>query len=1066
VIAWFARNHVAANLLMLAFVVAGALTLATKQLPLEVFPTLESEIITVTVPYRGATPEEVEESVVTKIEEAIADVEGIERMLATSRESGGTVTLEVDDDFDRRAVLDDIKARVDSISSFPPDAEKPVIWLGENYNEVISVVLSGDLSEHDLRRLGERVRDDIAGLPDVTRAELQGARPYEISIEIDEETLQRYGLTFGAVSEALRNSSLDVPAGTLKTGAGEIVLRTKGRAYTGEEFAQIVVATAPDGSRVTVGDIADVRDGFNENPLVVRFNGERCVMVAVSREGNQNAIAVADTVKRFMEERRAALPDGVHIDYMSDRSTIVKGRLEILVSSGIQSAIFVFVVLALFLRPSLAFWVVAGIPVCFLGAIAAMPFLGVTINVVSLFGFILVLGVVVDDAIVCGENIYTHHRRGAPWGQAAVTGAREVALPVIFGVLTTQLAFVPLLIGEGFQGRWNRDIALVVIPVLAVSLIESKLILPAHLSHRVIDPEGARGPFRLLSRLVDAVQGFTSGALEKFVAKVYQPALDRCLRHRYLAFACFLGGLLVLLGFIFGGHIHFIPFPRVQSERATAQLEMNVGTPFEVTERAVAKIEAVAREMQGEITDPDGTPIIEDIFTTVGGQGLGFSRRGRSEGETHLGEVVFTITAPENRENNITTTEIVNRWRERIGPVVGAKELTFRAEIGRGGDPIDVQLASHDTGDLTEAAPLVQEHLASYPHVFDVKDSRDDARAEIRLRIKPEAEQFGLTMGDLARQVRQAFYGDEVQRVQRGRDEVRVFVRYPEERRRSLATLESMRVRTPDGAEVPFASVAEAIPGKSFPRIERVDRNRVLNVTADIDKESADMGSLTTSIGHFMDDLVRRFPGMTYSFEGEAREQRESAGAQKTGAYIVIFGIYAMLAIPFRSYVQPLIVMSVIPFGLVGAVLGHLYHGLPLTMLSIFGLLALSGVVVNDSLVMIDYINRQRRLGAAALQAASTAGAARFRAILLTSLTTFAGVFPLLRLESTQAQFLIPMAISLGYGVLFATAITLFLVPVNYLILEDIRAALARLYRAEPRPNAEPAQGAPAALVE
>ncbi len=1040
-IAWFARNPVAANLLMAAIATAGVFTLATKRLPLEVFPEFDSNIVSVSVPYRGSTPEEVEESTVIKIEEAIADVDGIERIISTASENSAQVSVEVDDDFDRRAVLDDIKGRVDSLSSLPPDAERPIVSLGDTYREVINVVLSGDLTERDLRTLGEGIRDEIANLPDVTRADLQGVRPYEITVSIDEATLQEFNLSFATVAEALRAASIDVPAGTLKTPSGEVVLRSKGRAYSGAEFGAVPVASLPDGSRLLLSDVATIDDGFNENPFIARFNGQRCVLIGVSREGNQSAIAIAKTVKSYLETAKETLPPGVEINYWNDRSSIVQARLDTLIDSALKSMVLVFVVLALFLRPALALWVVVGIPVCFLGAIALMPMLDVTINVVSLFGFILVLGVVVDDAIVTGENIYTHQRRGASPQTAAVTGAEEVALPVVFGVLTTILAFVPLLIGEGFHGKWNSHIALVVIPVLLWSLVESKLILPAHLSHTRFGSD-ADEPKR--PNAFERFQAFFSRGLETFVAKAYQPLLDRALRHRYISFAIFVGAFVILVGFLKGGHIGFIPFPRVQSERATVKLTMQEGTPFEVTAAQIDRIEAIAAEMKAELIGKDGVAVIKDIVTAIGGHGISSSRGGSSSGESHLGEVVFYITSPEERSLEISTSKLVDDWRRRIGTVVGAEELTFRAEIFRGGDPIDIQLTSPHFDDLTAAAATVRDHLATYPDLFDIADSLDTRRDEIQLSIRPEAQQFGLTMSDLARQVRQAFYGEEIQRIQRGRDEVRVFLRYPQAERRSLAALQEMRIRTPDGSEVPFPSVAQATMAKSLPTIRRIDRSRTVDVTADANKESADLPAVKLSIAAFVDGIVKQYPAMNYSFEGEARDERESAAAQKAGAILIVFGIYAMLAIPFRSYLQPLIVMSVIPFGLIGAVLGHVYEGLTLSILSYFGMLALAGVVVNDSLVMVDYINRARRSGSEPLAAASTAGAARFRAIILTSVTTFAGLYPLLRLESTQAQFLIPMAVSLGYGILFATAITLFLVPINYLILEDGKAWFRR----------------------
>ncbi|MEM8952841.1 MAG: efflux RND transporter permease subunit [Verrucomicrobiota bacterium] len=1044
-ISFFARNGVAANLLLAAIAIAGIYTLAMGKIPVEVFPEFESDNVHVRVTYRGATPEEVEESIVVKIEEAIVDVQGIERIVSTAREGSGSVSAEVHEDYDRRDVLDDIKSRVDAINTFPEDAERAVVYLSDQFRSVISVVLHGDLSERDLRELGEQVRDEIAALPDISDADLQGVRPYEIGIEIDEHALQQHNLSFDSISRALRSSSVDVPAGSLRTPSGDVVLRTKGRAYTGDEFANITIVTRDDGTRITLGEVADISDDFHENPFVARFNGERCVLITVTRQGNQSAIKIAEQVKDYMEKARERLPPGVGIDYWGDLSRIVRDRLDTLISSGWKSMLLVFGVLALFLRPSLAFWVVIGIPVCFLGCFAVMPYVGVTINIASLFGFILVLGVVVDDAIVTGENIYAHQRKGKPSVAASIDGTKEVAVPVTFGILTTVLAFVPLLLGVGFSMNYASHIALVVIPVLLFSLVESKLILPSHLTHCHFERDKK-------NRFSELQRKFADG-LVKFINVVYQPFLGRCLKHRYLVLAIFISALAILFGIINGGYIQTVRFPKVNSERASARLTMQEGTPFEVTKGHIDRMLTVVEEMKNEYVGPDGISIIEDHISSVGGQGVSSNRQRGTQGEPHLGEVTFYIVEPENRKIKMETPEIVQEWRRRIGPIVGAQELYFRAEIGRGGDPIDVQLTSNNIDDLVDASAKVKEHLATYPDLFDISDNLDNTHDEIQLSIKPEAEQFGLTMSDLAEQVRQAFYGEEVQRVQRGRHDIRVMLRFPKEDRESLAALESMRIRAPDGEEVPFASVAQATLGKSFPRITRIDRKRALNITADADKTNANIDFIRDSIAVYLDDLIQKYPGMSYTYEGEAREQRESASAMWLGWGIIIFGIYSMLAIPFRSYGQPLIVMLVIPFGLIGAVIGHIIHGLPLSFLSYFGMLALSGVVVNDSLVLVDYINRRIREGTPLIDAVSKAGAARFRPIILTSLTTFAGLFPLITMQSTQSQFLIPMAVSLGYGILFATVITLILVPVTYLTFEDIRRALTGADRSDAAPS-------------
>lgn len=1067
-IAFFARNGVAANLLLVAIILAGLAAIFSKRIPLEVFPDQKSRNISVSVPYRGATPEEVEESVVIRIEEAIADVEGIEDMVSTASSNGGTVTIEVDEDYDLREVRDNIESRVDGLADFPPgEAESVTIRQAEPSRWVISVVVSGDLNEHDLAALGAQVRDELVGLNEITSAELQGIRPYEVAIEIDEEALLKYSLTFNEVSQALRQSSIDLPAGTLETVSGEVVLRTKGRAYNKEQFEAITLVARPDGTRITVGDVAVVKDGFDENPFVARFNEKRCVLVAVFREGNQSAIRIADEVKDFMEEYRGRIPAGVEIEYWSDSSRIVKARLNTLLESFWKSMVFVFVLLTLFLRPSLALWVVVGIPVCFMGAFALMPWLDVSINIVSLFGFILVLGVVVDDAIVTGENIYTRQEDIDDTVEAAIKGTHEVTLPVVFGVLTTMLAFVPLFFMSGFHGSWMPQIATIVIVVLAFSLIESKLILPSHLTHTPRTWMRALGLFFLGRRLTDffgkiygrfsKFQRAVAGSLEWFVGAVYQPGLNWSLKNRYLVLSLFIASLVILVGSFQGGRIKQVSFPRVESERATCRLTMQEGTPYEVTEGYVLMMEEIVLDMKKKHVDPNGVSVIEDVFTSIGGQGVASSKGRSSAGRSHLGEVVFYIRAPEERDYDMGARELAAEWREEIdkrGGIVGAKQLYFRAEIGRGRDPIEVQLRSKNEDDLTAAATQVREKMGTYDGLFDISDNLDESRDEIQLSIRPEAEQFGLTMSDLARQVRQAFFGEEIQKIQRDRDEVRVMLRYPLEDRQSVAALEDMMIRTGDGRAVPFTSVAEAKIAQSMPRIERIDRNRAVEVSADADKEVADLDAIRADLSDWMPSVLAQYPGMNFSFEGEAREERENSSGITVGICLIVFGIYAMLAIPFRSYTQPLMVMSVIPYGLIGAVLGHLIEGwfrgepggMPLSFLSYFGMLALSGVVVNDSLVLVDYINRRRKAGDTVFKAASSAGAARFRAIILTSATTFAGLFPLIRMQETQAQFLIPMAISLGYGILFATLITLILVPVNYLVMNDISAGFKRIY--------------------
>ena len=1045
-IAWFADNDVAANLLMFLILALGLYSLSAR-IPLEVFPAFELELVSIQVPFPGATPAEVEEGITIKIEEAINSLPGIKTIRSSAGENLGSVTVEVENGYDPKDLMNDIKARVDSINTFPADAERPVVYVPEMRRDVITLVVSGDLSERELRLAAEHARDDLLALPDITQVDLDGVRNYEISIEVSDQTLRQYGLTLGEVAGAVRSGSLDLAAGRVRTPGGEVLLRTQGQARAGVEFEDIAVRT--DGqSRLTVADIAQVRDGFSEDPLESRFNGRPAVFIDIYRVGSQNAIDVADAVKAYADRAEETLPAGVHVDYWRDQSKVVKARISTLVRNALQGSVLVLLLLTLFLRGSVAFWVLMGLPVAFMGGIALMPLMGVTLNLLSLFAFILVLGIVVDDAIVTGENIFTRLQKGENPRDAAVLGTQEIAVPVTFGVLTTVVAFIPLLMIEGVRGKLFAQIPMIVIPVLLFSLIESKLILPAHLKHvrvrNLKDSEHAL-PVRIQRRVSRWLDATTRGA--------YEPALRWVIQHRSLALSGFIAVAILLFSLAISGHLRFIFFPRVQSEVAQASLVMPPGTPFEVTEAAAKRIAGVAEDMRADYIDPElQESIIRDMTVSIG------SQRGGGA-QSHVARVSFEILAPEDRTLEINSSELVREWRQRIGQIPGAKELNFRAEIGHTGLPIDVQLSGPSFEDLRAVSIRVRELLNTYPGVFDITDSFDGGKEEIKLELKPEAELLGLTLEDMARQVRQAFFGFEVQRIQRGRDEVRVFVRYPENDRRNLQTLENMRIRTPSGAEVPFSEVAQATYGRGFAEIRRVDLARTINITADVNKESANLEGIKADLSAQIAIMQKTYPRVGYSLEGEAREQRESFRSLGIGLLFTLFAIFALLAIPFRSYLQPLIVMSVIPFGVAGAMLGHLIMGMDLTIMSIMGMLALSGVVVNDSLVLVDYINRRRAENMALKQAVYEAGIARLRPVLLTSLTTFVGLMPLILEKSTQAQFLIPMAVSLGFGILFATAITLLLIPINYLLLEDMRGYLGRLFGRVPATVIEPGAG-------
>ena len=1043
-IAWFAGNGVAANLLMLTLVVGGLLVLPT--IPLEVFPEFSSDLVTVSVPYPGAAPEEVEEGVVIRVEEAVQDLEGIGELRSTASENAGTVVIELAPGADAERMLADVKSRVDAIDTFPEEAEEPIVQEVLTRRQVINVAVHGNADERTLKRLGERVRDDLVALPGITQVELAAARPDEISIEVSEQALRRHGLTFGEVADAVRRSSLDLPGGEITTEGGEVLLRTEGQAYRGREFEALPLLSLPDGTRLVVGDVATVVDGFAETDQAARFDGAPSVLVQVFRVGDQNALDLAEQVHEYVAEAQPRMPEGVKLTTWQDESRILASRLDLLIRNGRMGFVLVFVVLALFMRLSLAGWVALGIPISFLGALAVMPFFGLTINLISLFAFIVVLGIVVDDAIVVGENVYSELEGGRHGTPASVAGATAVSKPVIFAILTTIAAFVPLLTVGGNTGKIMRVIPLIVIATLVFSLVESLLVLPNHLSHLSV------GEKKKVSRLRRGWQrvrrGFQRG-LGFAVERMYRPSLRWALSWRWVTVALGLALLVAVGGLIAGGWVRFVFFPPVEADNVVALLAMPPGTPPEQTTRAVRQIERAALELAEELEAETGEAVVRHVLATIGEQPFRASG-GPTAGNAvpaagHLGEINVELAPSEERR--ITSSEVASLWRQRTGAVPGADELTFTSSLFSTGSPIHVELAGGDLAELQRIADRLKAELARYPGVQDVTDTYRPGKQEIELGITPEAEAAGLTLALVGRQVRQAFFGEEAQRVQRGREDVKVMVRLPEAGRRSLGDLENLRFRGPDGVAIPFSTAVTARTGRGPAAIERVDRRRVLAVTADVDTEVANANEILADLeGGFLRELLAGHPRVTYSLEGEQEEQRQTLGGLARGFLFALLAIYALLAIPFRSYAQPFIVMSAIPFGLIGAVLGHLALGLDLTVLSMFGIVALTGVVVNDSLVMIDFINRKvREEGTPVRAAIRESGVERFRPILMTSLTTFAGLAPLLFEKSVQAKFLVPMAVSLAFGVLFATFITLVLVPCGYFILEDMKDGWARL---------------------
>ncbi len=1032
IIAWFAANHVAANLLMLFIVAAGLIS--AFSIRKEMQPKFEIDWIDITVPYLGAAPQEVEEGVVVKIEEAIQDLEGIKRIIGRAYEGSGSVTAEIESDYDLDQMLNEIKIRVDSIATFPALTEKPVVSKVEFRNPVILVAISGDLDEFGRKALGQEVRDDLMRHPDINDVRYLGDRDYEISIEVSEMTLRKYGLTMTEISQAIQDSSIDTPGGTIKADGGDIRLRTEGQVYTGQEFADIVLRTFADGTRLTLGEIADINDGFVETESFGRFNGEPTATLQVTAGGQQNELKTAAAVKEYVAERQETLPPGVKMDTWIDLSYYLSGRLNMMQDNIVSGAILVFIVLSLFLRMKVAFWVIVGLPITFLGAMWVMPLWPVTINVISLFGFIMVLGIVVDDAIIIGESVYTRIRAEGHTLDNVILGAKQVALPATFGVLTTIAAFTPLLFVGPPAGSFFEAMGFVVVACLFFSLIESKLILPAHLVHAKIadvDEDDLFRPQRVIPlrekapRFFLKLQRHVQHGLHAVIHRYYRPLLERAVDNRGVTLAIFVAGLIVTLGLISGGMTRFVLFPDVPQDFVEVTLEMQSGTSPQARNAAAAHVEQTLLAMNEEYKrdNPNEPPMIQNLGAF-------------SNGDT--GAQLFA-EFPRDTGRDLTSSDIVNEWRERVGEIPGVKELSF-SDAGRigGGPPLGFRFAGNNYDSLKAAAAELEAELARYDGVYDINNSFASGSEELKLTIKPEAEALGLSLASLGRQVRQAFFGEEVQRIQRGKDELKVMVRYPRSERRSISDLENMRIRTPSGEEVPFEAVAEVSYGESFATIQRLDRARTVTVSADVDKDSTEPGEVVKAINEdFIPGLMARYPQVEFGLEGSSEEEGALLANLAIAAVAALFLIYALIAIPLHSYSQPFIIMSVIPFGIIGAVVGHILMGKAISMFSIFGLVALSGVVVNDSLIMVDFINKARIAGVPVRQAVIESGTRRFRAIVLTSFTTAAGLTPILLEKSTQAQFVIPTAISISFGIVFATVITLFLIPSLYMLQID-----------------------------
>ena len=1036
VIAWFARNPVAANLLMLVIITVGMASAYNIQRAM--FPPFEFDLIFVTIPYPGAAPEEVEQGVVMKVEEAINDLDGIKRVESDSFESMGRLMIEPQDGVPVNKLFNDIQNRIDGISTFPEEAEEPVIQLPELLFPTLTIQISGALDERSMKALADEIRREVLTDPNVSAADVVGAREYEIAIEISEQLLREYHLTLADVAGTIAASSLDLPSGSVQTRNGDIMLRTLGQAYVQQDFEEIVLKTWPDGTRLLLGDIATVEDGFEDSKGFAIFNGQYSLGINVFAMGKQDIIETADAAKAYVEEKRLTLPKGVTLDIWSDATYYLKERLSMMLKNLAIGALLVFITLALFLEIKLAFWVMLGIPISFLGAMAIIntPYIDASLNMISIFGFILVLGIVVDDAIIMGESAYTETERNGHSVDNVIRGVYRVSTPATFGVLTTIVAFAPTLFVQGVFAPMPEACGWVVILCLVFSLVESKWILPAHLAH-------SKPTTNSLLLKVDHVQEGINKRLRSFVEGPYRRLAARCIANRYVTLAVFLSLLIMASGLLVGGVVRTVLSPHTPGEFFSVELRMANGSPEERTVEAVTHIIESLDKVDQQYRRDNNTD--QGLVSYV--SAFGFDRIN--------GRIDVELSKQDTR--SMSNEDVLKHWREEVGRIHGADVLGFKSADGPNFGPniaFDLKHSNFET--LRTAAEELEEKLRHYEGLSDIRNGASDTRAEFHIDILPQGEAMGLSRYDLGSQVRHAFYGAEAQRIQRGIDEIKVMVRYPKADRENVASLNNMYIRTPAGDEMPFETVAKLNVEQGLLKSTRIDFQRAAEVTAEADiavvEPSKVMGDLEQKI---LPEMIAKYPGLSWDISGMAEEETKLAVSMGVGFALALFGIYALLAVPTHSYLQPLIIMGVIPFGIIGAIIGHWTMGYDMSMMSVMGIVALSGVVVNDSLILVDYVNKRTATGQDKTSAILDAGCYRFRAIMLTSATTFLGLMPMLLERSAQAQFMIPMAIALAFGIVFATVITLLLVPSLYMILDDMGKLTSRLSGEKEKPAIE-----------
>jgi len=1036
IISWFAKNTVSANLLMVGVIAVGAMTVGT--LKQEVVPMVEMQAAVISVIYPGAAPLEVEQGVCLPIERAVQGLSGIDKVNSTAKENIGVVTVEFLEGVDRNDIVNDVKTAVDAIDNFPQDSERPQVKLLDMIGKVMDVVIWGDTSHSELRKATNIVESQLLAHPGITLVSLSNAPPFQISIEVEQSMLNRYQLSFDEITAAIQSSSVDIPGGSLLADSGEILLRSNGQAYDRKDLEKIVIRNNGNGGSLLLKDIANIKDGFAETEQFNRFNSKPATILSVFRVGNQETLVLADYVNEALDKAKAKLPEGVHLSIKSDDTKILNSRLDLMLRNGKAGLMLVLIALAFFLRLRVALWTTIGIPIAFLGAILLMPWFDVSINLISLFGFIVVLGIVVDDAIVVAENIHEKRRSGMDGLRAAIEGAQEMSKPVIFAVLTTITAFIPMLFMPGSMGKFARNIPLIVIAVLIFSLVEALLILPAHLRYLPLETKDDKpGPW-------GKVQGAADRSVEFMINKLYRPVLGWAMPNRYLLMGISVAALVSTIGYVSSGRVNFNFFPQIEADDVIVDIQMPLGVPVSQTENAIMRVESAAKLLQTELFNADGLPIIESITTAVGAQPTKFKQQqmgggtGDNSSGAHLAEVHLELLGAEFRQ--ITGNEIIERLSAKVGPIAGAENVSYSADLISSPGDIDLRVTGRDLDEILSVSKQLQTDLQKIAGVRLVSDTYQIGKRELNIELLPQGEALGLSLGSVGRQIRQAYYGSLVQSFQRDSDEVEMYVRLPREARESLYSLNTMLINTPSGSRVPLSYVASIGEGRGAAQIDRYSRMRSIRVQAQIDKRATSPDSVLSKLNERSIPALRsKYPEIEISLAGQQEEQKEFMGSLQRTNLLALLAIFILLAIPLSSYIQPLIIMSAIPFGMVGAVVGHVILGYDLSMFSLIGVVALSGIVINDSLVMIDLINRMRANGSSVFDAVMQSGTRRFRAIMLTTLTTFLGLTPLLLEKSIQAKFLIPMAISVAFGVVFATIITLLIVPSLYMIVEDLR---------------------------